>query len=525
LNALELDGAGDERGSERAARVGLVLGPLLALLLLLAPDLPLDGPQRRVAAITALTATWWITLALPVGATSLLPAMLFPLAGVLSAGSVAPLYMGDLVMLFIGAFVIALGLERWGVHRRIALWTIARVGTSRRRLVLGFMCAAAFLSLWINNTATTLLMLPIAVAVLERVDGPGQGRSPFGLALLLGVAYSASLGGVGTPVGTTPNQVFLGQFEQRFQHPDTPALSFGIWLLAWGPFVLLYLPLGWLLLTRVLHRVPAAGTAGAEVIRAERRAQGPMSRAQWTMAAVFVVTALLWVTRADLELGALRVPGWARLFYGERSAEWYADNKKYVSDATVATGMAIACFLIPVDRARRVFLMDWRTASRLPWDVLLLLGSGFCIAEAFKATGLDAALGRVLSPMFVGHSSWVVVGATALFMSFLTEFTSNTATTAVLLPVIAAAGVEAGLDPLLVMVPATIAASCAFMMPVATPPNAVVFGSRRVAVADMARAGLVMNFAVVLLLVLVFQLWVRRVWAIGDGLPVWAGGG
>jgi sodium-dependent dicarboxylate transporter 2/3/5 len=228
LNALELDGAGDERGSERAARVGLVLGPLLALLLLLAPDLPLDGPQRRVAAITALTATWWITLALPVGATSLLPAMLFPLAGVLSAGSVAPLYMGDLVMLFIGAFVIALGLERWGVHRRIALWTIARVGTSRRRLVLGFMCAAAFLSLWINNTATTLLMLPIAVAVLERVDGPGQGRSPFGLALLLGVAYSASLGGVGTPVGTTPNQVFLGQFEQRFQHPDTPALSFGI---------------------------------------------------------------------------------------------------------------------------------------------------------------------------------------------------------------------------------------------------------------------------------------------------------
>ncbi|MCP3918758.1 MAG: SLC13/DASS family transporter [bacterium] len=523
-----------ERGTPLARSAGLAVGMLLFVLLLgwpsppLWPDrwplfvLPLDGPQRAVAATTALTASLWITVAIPIGAASLLPAVLFPMLGVLSAGQAAPKYMSDLVMLFIGAFIIALGLERWGVHRRMALWTISRVGTSKRGLVLGFMAAAAFLSLWINNTATTLLMLPIALAVLERVEGQSKEPSNFGLCLLLGIAYSASVGGMGTPVGTAPNQVFLGQFEGRF--PDGPKLGFGIWFLGWVPLVVLFVPLGWLLMTRFVCPVRSGGGQGMDVIREERSKLGKMSRAEVMMSVVFAATAILWVTRSDIAIGSLRIPGWSRIFLGERAvdAAAYASNKKFISDSTVSGLMALACFLIPVDRARGVYLMDWRTASRLPWDVLLLLGSGFCIAEGFRVTELDRVLGGVLSPLFSGSSSWVLVAGVALFMSLLTEVTSNTATTAVLLPVVASAAVAAGVHPLLVMVPATIAASAAFMMPVATPPNAVVFSSHLVPVPKMLRAGIWFNVLLVVLVTVVFQLWVRPLWDIGSELPGWA---
>ena len=242
----------EERG--RAAQHGLVLGLVFFFVLLLWPDLPLDGPQRRVAAVTALTATWWITVALPVGATALAPAVLFPMLGVMSAKEVAPVYMRDLVMLFLGAFIIALGLERWGVHRRMALFIIAKVGDSPRRLVLGFMAASAFLSLWINNTATTLLMLPIAMAVLARVEGEASEAgarpkpTPLALCLLLGVAYSASVGGMGTPVGTAPNQEFLGQFDLKFE--GGPRITFGQWFLGWAPLVILFVPCAWWLMCR-----------------------------------------------------------------------------------------------------------------------------------------------------------------------------------------------------------------------------------------------------------------------------------
>jgi len=520
---------GGERG--RAARHGLLLGPVLFAALLLWPGLPLDGPQRRVAAVTALTATWWITVALPVGATALVPAVLFPMLGVMTAKEVAPVYMRDLVMLFLGAFIIALGLERWGVHRRMALAIIARVGGSPRRLVLGFMAASAFLSLWINNTATTLLMLPIAMAVLARVEGPGAGdegaptRSPFALCLLLGVAYSASVGGMGTPVGTAPNQEFLGQFDLKFE--DGPKITFGQWFLGWVPLVLLFVPCAWLVLTRLVYPVSGGGGEGAEVIHAERAAQGPMSRPQVLMGLVFGATALLWVTRADIELGGWRMPGWSRLFMSPDPDDpgWYARHKNDISDATVASCMALLCFILPGERGARDdrrFLMDWKTANKIPWEVLLLLGGGFCLAAGFKHSGLDTRLGAALSPLMEGHSSWLVVAGVALFMSLLTEVTSNTATTAVLLPVVAEAGVAAGLDPLLVMVPATIAASAAFMMPVATPPNAVVFASRRVPVPAMVRAGVWLNLLTVALITLVFQLWVRHLWGIGDTLPSWA---
>ncbi|MFT7679302.1 MAG: sodium-dependent dicarboxylate transporter 2/3/5 [Planctomycetota bacterium] len=509
------------------ARLGLWIGPL-ACALILAGLLPgLDSAQRAVAGVTAWTVTWWMTGAVPVGAASLLPAALFPVLGVMPASVAAPIYLRDLVMLFLGAFVIALGLERWGVHRRMALSILVRFGTSRRLLVLGFMCAAAFTSCWINNTATTLLMLPIVLAVLDRVEGDGeqQSHSSFATCLLLGTAYAASVGGMGSPVGTAPNQEFLGQLAQRF--PEAPKLGFGDWMLAWMPFVILFVPMAWWLLTRVLLPIPAddAGDSGIEAVREERANQGPMNSAQRRMAVVFGATALLWVTRADLNIGSLQIPGWSRLLYGSAASDplWLAAHKNDVSDATVAIFMALVCFALPAGKGRGA-LMDWRTAKRLPWDVLLLLGGGFCIAKGFQVSGLDRVLGGLLAPLYEDTSSWLVVGGTALLVSFLTELTSNTATTAVLLPVVGAAGVQAGLDPVSVMAPAALAASAAFMMPVATPPNAVVFGSGRLKIGTMARVGLVLNLLAVVLLTLVFQLWVRRVWHVEDGLPSWAGG-
>jgi sodium-dependent dicarboxylate transporter 2/3/5 len=502
----------NERGSPSARRWGLGLGLGAFVFLLTWPDLGLDATQRAVAATTALTATLWITVALPIGATSLLPAVLFPLLGVLPAREVAPVYMRDLVLLFIGAFIIALGLERWGVHRRMALWIISRVGDSRRSLVLGFMAAAAFLSLWINNTATTLLMLPIAMAVLGRIEGEKQASSPFGLCLLLGVAYSASVGGMGTPVGTAPNQEFLGQFEMRF--PDGPKISFGQWFLGWGPLVVVFVPCAWWILTRHVFPIEGGDSGGGEVIAAERAALGPITRPQWIMSGVFLCTAVLWVTRADLQLGAFEMRGWSRLFLGSEAADpaWYARHKNDISDATVASLMAIVCFVIPVGGGR--FLMNWRTAVKLPWEVLLLLGGGFCLAKGFQVSALDELLGEGLAPLMRDRSSWLIVPGVVLFMSLLTEVTSNTATTAVLLPVIASAGVAAGLDPLLVMVPATLAASAAFMMPVATPPNAVVYSSRCVPMSAMVRAGIWINLLAVGLITLVFQFWVRPLWGI-----------
>ncbi|MEM7309852.1 MAG: DASS family sodium-coupled anion symporter [Planctomycetota bacterium] len=492
------------------ARVGLVLGPVLFAALLLWPGLPLEGDQRRVAAVTAWTAAWWITAAVPIGAASLLPAALLPLCGVLGGREVAPLYMHDLVFLFLGAFVIALGLQRWGVHRRIAFWIISRVGPRPRNLVLGFMLASAFLSMWISNTSTTLMLLPIAVAVVSSLDGDAEGRSPFALSLLLGVAYAASIGGIGTLVGTPTNQVFAGQFAEAF--PDAESIDFTRWLVAWFPLTALFLPLAWVLLTRVAIRVPRDGARGAEAVREARARLGPMSGPERWMAGIFVTTAVLWVTRPGVDFGILRLPGWGSM----------VAPKGFVTDATVAGAMAILTFLIPVDRARGVYLMDWRTAAKLPWEVLLLLGAGFTIAGAFKSSGLDAVLGEALGPLLAGRSTWIVVLVIVAAVALLTEITSNVATTAVLLPVLGQAAVSAGISPLFTMLPATVAASAAFMLPVATPPNAVVFSSRLVPAPQMARVGAFLNVATVVLVTLVFQLWVRRFLGIDLEVPDWA---
>jgi sodium-dependent dicarboxylate transporter 2/3/5 len=496
------------------ARAGLVGGPLLFLALYFWPGLGLDPAQRRVAAVAAWTATWWLTSAQPVGATSLLPAALLPLLGVMDAKAVAPFYMDDLVLLFLGAFLLTRGLERWNVHRRLALFVLARVGTEPRRLVLGMMCATALVSAFVNNTSTTLLMLPIASAVLSAyATADARGRASFARALLLGVAYSASVGGIATPVGTAPNQIFLGQFRARF--PEAGEISFVQWTLAWTPVVLLYLPLGWYLLVRVLFDVPADLGRGRAVVEAERRALGPWQSGEKRMAALFLLTALLWLTRADLDLGALHLPGWGERLKGtlERGG---------VTDATVAIAVALVAFLMPSGARGGGTLLDWHTARTLPWDVLLLFGGGFALAGAFKASALDVFIGSTLAPWISGQPTWVVVLSLVLLVTALSELASNVATTQVMLPIVGQAAVAAGFSPLLAMVPTTIAASNGFMLPVATPPNAIVFATGEIPATTMARAGFVFDLVMAALVTGVFLTWGRFVLEIGTELPAWA---
>lgn len=505
-----------ERSGVLGTRIGWIAGIGGALFFLFSPTTGLDPAQRGVAATTALTAAMWLTGALPVGAASLIPAAMLPLLGVLGASQVAPTYMSDIVLLFVGAFMLALGLERWGVHKRIALAIVHRVGTSPRRVVLGFMVSSAFLSMWISNTATTLLMLPIAMAVLTTLECEGEGNS-LALCLLLGIAYSASIGGTATLVGTAPNMAFLQVFGENFE--SGPVVSFGEWLRNWFPLAVLFVPLAWLLMTRWLAPVPAAARNADDEIAQARAALGPMTRGQIGMSIMFFGTALLWVTRGNLELGFVRLPGWSNLF----SSAIMENGKSMITDTTVALAMAILCFAIPVrtESGAREFLLDWRTAVKLPWEIILLFGGGLCLAKGFGESGLARVLGETLSPLLEGHATWVIVFATALFLSFLTEVTSNTATTFVLLPVAAQGAVAAGINPVIVMMPATVAASLAFMMPVATPPNAIVFSSRRFELPSMARVGFVLNMLGVVLLTLVFEFWIRPIAGIPAELPAW----
>jgi len=464
-------------------RIGAPLAALLVYLLLPSgPEADLSDAGRAAAAIGVLMAIAWMTEALPLPATSLLPIALFPLAGVRDIGEATAPYAHKFIFLFMGGFMIALAMEKWSLHRRIALRILLMVGTRPTRLIGGFMGATAFLSMWISNTATAVMMLPIAISVIELVEErlSGDGARPagvrnFALCLLLGVAYSASIGGVGTLIGTPPN-VFLAGYLAESGRAD---LSFADWLPIGLPFALVFLVVAWLLMTRVLFSIPFRDIPGGRALIADQlRAMGPPSRGEKIVLGVFVATALTLIGRDPLT-------EWRWLI--ER-APAIAD----LDDAGVVIIASLLLFAIPVEARRGVFALDWKTAVRLPWGVLLLFGGGLSLAGAVQATGLDAWIGQQIA--FVGDLPPVIgVGVVALVVIFLTEVTSNTATAATFLPILGGLATAIGLDPALLVIPAAIAASCAFMMPVATPPNAIVFGSGRVRIAEMVKAGIWLN--------------------------------
>ena len=475
----------------------------LALLILPAPEGLNPGAQRMLA-VTAIMAIWWIGEGTSLAVTALLPLILFPLLGILPSKQVAPNYANHLIFLFLGGFMIALAMEKWNFHKRLALWIISSLGTDPQRIVLGFMIATAFLSMWISNTASTMMMLPVAMAVVRQIAldaslngerNPGSQKaieSGLGLVLMLGLAYSASIGGVGTLIGTPPNIVFAGFYKKLF--PDNPEISFFQWMLLAIPIVIVFIPLVWLYLCRFVSPVPLKNISAGnhEIIQNELADLGSMNRAEKIVAGVFCLTAFLWIFRKPILIGDFVLPGWSGLFA----------HPKYLHDSTVAMAMGVLLMVFPVNGTkgmslqgqREYFALDWKTVqSKVPWGILILFGGGFALASGFGATGLDKWIGDKLAGV-EGWPLWLMVLTICLAVTFLTELTSNTATTTMILPILGLSAVAVNIYPLLFMVPATLAASFAFMLPVATPPNAIVFGSGWVSVPQMSRAGLVLNF-------------------------------
>ncbi|MDX1563928.1 MAG: SLC13 family permease [Phycisphaeraceae bacterium] len=439
--------------------VAMLLGPATALLAWALTrwalgDDPTATASAHTAAITAWCAVWWVLEPVPIPATSLLPAAAFPLLGVLKQPQITDAYGHKLILLFMGGFMLSKVMEKSNTHRRLALWIVRGVGAAGGRwMVLAFMIASAGLSMWISNTATVLMLLPVVVAVMHQSEDPKS----LGLPLLLGVAYAASLGGLATPVGTPPNGVFLSIYEQK----TGIGWGFAKWMGMVLPVTAVMLPLVWLWLCRGLR-----GRHPLQLPAAE-----PWQPAQWRTLALVSTTGALWVSR----------PWWAE-------ALSVADH---VHDSTVALVMVLAAFVVPSGRGDHDKLLDWETAVTIPWGILLLFGGGLAIAEAFSASGLSQHVGGIFAQLDV-HPI-LLIGLICLCITFLTELTSNTATASILMPILFTAATSLGLAPEVLMLPAAISCSCAFMLPVATPPNAIVFSSGHVTIRQMAREGLILN--------------------------------
>lgn len=489
-------------GSKRL--VSLVLTPLTVLCILTFAPIDPGNPQVTYAfCIALLMAVWWITEVVPLAVTSLLPVALFPLAGVMDGKAVASAYFNDVIFLFMGGFMVALAMQRWNLHRRIALNILRITGVSPAKVLLGFMLASSFLSMWISNTATAMMMLPIALSIIKELEALATDGKPsrFSVGLLLGIAYGASIGGIATLVGTPPNLSLVRIFHICF--PDAPDISFSQWMLFALPVALLFFAVTWGLLYLMFK--PKAGLwqgVNRQLINLQLQKLGSRSYEEGVVLIAFVTLALLWLFRADLAVGRFEIPGWAGLLkYGD-----------HLNDGVVAIAIAIVLFLIPA-RHQKGAILDWKTASDIPWHILLLFGGGFALASGFKESGLSLWFGEQLQGVAYMHPL-LLIGFVCLIMTFLTELTSNTATTEMVLPILAGVAITTNINPLYLMIPATLSASMAFMLPVATPPNAIVFGTGKISMAQMARAGLILNLIGVVIIALMMYFWGRVVFGI-----------
>ena len=502
---------GEPREYTPRQKIGLILGPALFTLMLLVPaPSGMEPAAQKMAAVALLMATWWMCESLPIPATSLLPIPLFPIMGLLPTGRATAPYANHLIFLFMGGFIIALAMQRWNLHRRIAMNIVKIVGFSPSRLIFGFMVATAALSAFVSNTATAVMMMPIGLAIIAHVIAEGKKEgldkeidfSPdkfaFGLNLMLGIAYAASIGGMATLIGTPPNTVLAGYLQKTYGYE----ITFAKWMMLGVPLVAVMLPMCWLWLTRVanpmkLKKVPG----GRELINEELRRMGPMNVGERWTALVFSLTALCWIFAKPI----------ANLF----------PEPAHITDATIAMAGALLLFIIPVNMKKNLFVMDWHWASKMPWGVLLLFGGGLALADGFRDTKLAEWIGTQVT-LLENAPILVLVIAVTLLIIFLTELTSNTATAAMVMPILSAVAVGLGQDPLLLIVPAAIAASCAFMLPVATPPNAIVFGSGYVTIPQMVRSGFGLNLiGVVLVTVMTYALVIPIFDVVIDQVPQW----
>jgi len=471
-------------GRSRHQVVGIFLGPLLAVSMVLAgaPE-GLSQSGWLTASIGVLMAVWWATEAAPIAVTALLPIVVFPLLGIATIQDTTAPYANKVIYLFLGGFIVAFAMQRWNLHRRIALTVLQHVGGNGRSLVGGFMLASAVISMWVMNTSTTMMLLPIAVSIIavihKTVGGmDSKNKEDFQYSLLLGVAYGATIGGMATLVGTAPNAM-LAAFMQETYGTE---IDFSSWMLVGLPLSAMMLPLAWIVLTRVIFKVDfKTSDEGKAALRQLKDDLGEMAVPEKRVAVVFVLMAMTWVFRPLL----VNLPGLAAL-----------------DDSGIAMAGGIALFLIPSGDKSDPLLLRWNYAERLPWSVLILFGGGLTLASAVTRTGLAEWLGGSLQAIGTLPLAVIVIIAATMII-FLTELTSNIATTATFLPVVGAIAIESGFDPIVLTVPVTFAASCAFMLPVATPPNAIVFGSGMLTIPKMVRAGMMLNLVGIFLVSLV----------------------
>ena len=469
----------------------IISGPLTFFLIKwISSFYAINSEAAFVLSVTLWMAIWWVTEAVPIPVTSLLPLILFPLGGIMRVTEASAPYANHLVFLFLGGFILAASIESSGLHKRIALNIIRFVGLSPDRIILGFMIATAFLSMWISNTATAVMMLPIALAVSSSIkidDKYNKIAQDFEKALLLAIAYSASIGGVATLIGTPPNVVMAGLSEKLFNH----SVNFTDWIKVGLPLVLIFLPCTWIYLTRVLFKVSKLNFKNSNnSITKELDNLKVISNREILILIVFSFVVISWIMCKEKKIGDFVIPGLSTFF-------------PFIKDSTIAIFGAVLLFTIPYDLKKKKFLITWNEAKKIPWGVIILFGGGLSLASAFKSSGLDIFLVNNM----VGLENLNVLFVVLIIIvctTFLTEFTSNTATTAMLLPILSSAAIVQGQHPYMYMLPATIAASFAFMMPVATPPNAVIFGSGKLRIKEMVKAGIGMNIIAIIIWFAVF---------------------
>lgn len=497
-------GTYDERNKKKSYNtpqlIGLFLGPLLFVLTLLFVNPEGLPPEAKgILASTIWIATWWITEAIPIPATSLLPIILFPLTNGLDVGATTSAYGNDTIFLFMGGFMIALTMEKWNLHKRIALSIISVIGTNTERIILGFMVATGFLSMWISNTATAMMMVPIGLAIIYQVSealkdddsiDTSKENFGFGKALMLGIAYSASLGGIATLIGTPPNTLLAGAVNEIYGIE----ISFAQWMLFGVPLAWIFIAIAWIYLVKVAYPLKLKQLPGGnQVIRQQKAELGSASYEEKAVFAIFILVALAWISRSFV-------------------LDAFAPDLQ-VTDAMVGLIAAMILFIIPSKNKQGDHLLDWATAVKLPWGILLLFGGGLAIAAGFTNSGLSEWIGSQLIGL-QGINVLLIVLIVAALVLFLTEITSNTATASMMFPIMASLAVALSIHPYALMVTAAVAASCAFMLPVATPPNAVVFGSGYLRIPDMAKAGFWLNIIGIFLVGLAVFYFLPLVWGI-----------
>ncbi len=461
----------------KTRKVGLILGLLfLVLPMVVSPPSGMSLMAWQTTGIALLLAAWWATEVLPIPITSLLPLLLFPAFGVMTMAESSAPYARPTIFLLLGGFIIATALARWNLHRRLALNILVRVGDNPTALIGGFMAATAIMSMWISNTASTIMMIPIALSLAsEVVRDQNKQHQGFVLCLVLGIAYAASIGGLGTPIGTPPNLFVVSFMRENYDIE----ISFLTWMTFGIPTVIIMVPLAWYVLTRWAYPFNLSDAPVAQdMLRQELRDMGPMTVAQKRVATVFLLVAASWILRVPIQKN-LEILLW-------------------VNDAMIAVGGAALLFIVPsgCGQDKGSALLDWDTANRIPWGVLLLFGGGLSLAAGVKTSGLAVWLGTAMAALGTMPLILMVLSLVALVV-FLTELTSNTATVATLLPVLAALSASTGIDPMMLFAPVALSASCAFMLPVATAPNAVIYSTGKVTIPQMANAGFRLNLVAI----------------------------